>query len=81
MLFVSQKTAALEGVRQRMQATGLGNYCLEVHSTKAEKSSVLEQLSTAWRERNLVIEEHWSTATGDLRKKSDQLNRLFSALH
>ncbi|MGY4430990.1 hypothetical protein ACVWWO_003467 [Bradyrhizobium sp. F1.13.1] len=50
-----------------MQATGLGNYCLEVHSTKDEKSSVLEQLSTAWRERNLVTEEHWSMATGDLR--------------
>jgi hypothetical protein len=44
VLFVSQKTAALEVVRQRMQAIGLGNYCLEVHSTKAQKSSVLEQL-------------------------------------
>src|ERR1700722_11147626 len=81
VLFVSQKTAALEVVRQRMQAVGLGNYCLEVHSTKAQKSSVLEQLATAWRERNLVTEEHWSTAAGDLKKKRDQLNRLVSALH
>jgi very-short-patch-repair endonuclease len=81
VLFVSQKTAALEVVRQRMQAIGLGNYCLEVHSTKAQKSSVLEQLATAWRERNLVTEEHWSTAAGDLKKKRDQLNRLVSALH
>ncbi|WP_377828173.1 hypothetical protein ACFKHW_29800 [Bradyrhizobium lupini] len=30
---------------------------------------MLEQLSTAWRERKLVTEEHWSTATGDLRKE------------
>jgi very-short-patch-repair endonuclease len=81
VLFVSQKTAALEVVRQRMQGVGLGNYCLEVHSTKAQKSSVLEQLATAWRERNLVTEEHWSTAAGDLKKKRDQLNRLVSALH
>ena len=81
VLFVSQKTAALEVVRQRMQGIGLGNYCLEVHSTKAQKSSVLEQLATAWRERNLVTEEHWSTAAGDLKKKRDQLNRLVSALH
>lgn len=81
VLFVSQKTAALEVVRQRMQAIGLGNYCLEVHSTKAQKSSVLEQLATAWRERNLVTEEHWSTAAGDLRRKRDQLNRLVAALH
>jgi very-short-patch-repair endonuclease len=81
VLFVSQKTAALEVVRRRMNAIGLGSYCLEVHSTKAQKSSVLEQLATAWRERNLVTEEHWSAAAGDLKKKRDQLNRLVSALH
>jgi very-short-patch-repair endonuclease len=81
VLFVSQKTAALEVVRQRLQGVGLGNYCLEVHSTKAQKSSVLEQLATAWRDRNLVTEEHWSAAAGDLRKRRDQLNQLVSALH
>ncbi|MET4356419.1 very-short-patch-repair endonuclease [Bradyrhizobium sp. RT9b] len=81
VLFVSQKTAALEVVRQRMQAIGLGNYCLEVHSTKAQKSSVLAQLATAWRERNLVTEEHWSAAANELKRRRDQLNRLVSALH
>ncbi|MDI4237762.1 DUF3320 domain-containing protein [Bradyrhizobium sp. Arg237L] len=81
VLFVSQKTAALEVVRQRMQAIGLGNYCLEVHSTKAQKSSVIEQLATAWRERNLVTEEHWSAAAGELKRRRDQLNKLVSALH
>ena len=81
VLFVSQKTAALEVVRKRMQGVGLGSYCLEVHSTKAQKSSVLEQLATAWRERNLVTEEHWSNAASDLKKRRDQLNKLVSALH
>ncbi|WP_342740060.1 DUF3320 domain-containing protein [Bradyrhizobium sp. B117] len=81
VLFVSQKTAALEVVRQRMHAIGLGNYCLEVHSTKAQKSIVIEQLATAWRERNLVTEEHWSTAASELKRRRDQLNKLVSALH
>jgi very-short-patch-repair endonuclease len=81
VLFVSQKTAALEVVRQRMQGVGLGNYCLEVHSTKAQKSNVLEQLGVAWRERNVVTEDHWATATGELGKKREQLNKLVSALH
>jgi hypothetical protein len=81
VLFVSQKTAALEVVRQRMNSIGLGSYCLEVHSTKAQKSSVLEQLATAWRERDEVTEEHWSAAAGNLKAKRDQLNRLVSALH
>jgi hypothetical protein len=81
VLFVSQKTAALEVVRQRMNSIGLGSYCLEVHSTKAQKSSVLEQLATAWRERDEVTEEHWSSAAGDLKAKRDQLNKLVFALH
>lgn len=81
VLFVSQKTAALEVVRQRMHAIGLGNYCLEVHSTKAQKSSVLEQLATAWRERNIVTEEHWTAAASELKRRRDQLNKLVSALH
>uniref|UniRef100_A0A973WVA5 DUF3320 domain-containing protein n=1 Tax=Bradyrhizobium quebecense TaxID=2748629 RepID=A0A973WVA5_9BRAD len=81
VLFVSQKTAALEVVRQRMNSIGLGSYCLEVHSTKAQKSSVLEQLASAWRERDEVTEEHWSSAAGDLKAKRDQLNKLVSALH
>jgi very-short-patch-repair endonuclease len=81
VLFVSQKTAALEVVRQRMQGVGLGNYCLEVHSTKAQKSNVLDQLGVAWRERNVVTEDHWAAAAGELAKKRQQLNKLVSALH
>ena len=81
VLFASQKTAALEVVRKRMNSIGLGNYCLEVHSTKAQKSSVLEQLATAWRQRDEVTEEHWSATAGDLKTKRDQLNKLVSALH
>ncbi|WP_407156581.1 DUF3320 domain-containing protein [Bradyrhizobium sp. STM 3557] len=81
VLFVSQKTAALEVVRHRMQAIGLGNYCLEVHSTKAQKSSVLEQLATAWRERDVATEDDWASATSELARKRNQLNKLVSALH
>ncbi|KYG97525.1 hypothetical protein [Bradyrhizobium sp. DOA1] len=81
VLFVSQKTAALEAVRQRMHAIGLGNYCLEVHSTKAQKSRVLEQLAAARREHNLVTEEHWSAAASEPKRRRDQLNKLVSALH
>jgi Protein of unknown function (DUF4011)/AAA domain len=81
VLFVSQKTAALEVVRRRMDYVGLGNYCLEVHSTKAQKSVVIEQLATAWRNRKTATEQDWAAATDDLKKKRDELNRLVSALH
>jgi hypothetical protein len=81
VLFVSQKTAALEVVRRRLNDIGLGGYCLEVHSTKAQKSSVIEQLATAWCERGGADEESWTAANAELKAKRDELNRLVSALH
>ena len=81
VLFVSQKTAALEVVRRRMDHVGLGDYCLEVHSTKAQKSVVIEQLARAWSTRKTATEQDWATATTDLKKKRDELNRLVAALH
>jgi very-short-patch-repair endonuclease len=81
VLFVSQKTAALEVVRRRLDNIGIGDYCLEVHSTKAQKSSVVAQLANAWRERSGADEGAWSVANAQLASKRDELNRLVSALH
>ena len=63
VLFVSQKTAALEVVQRRLRDIGLGDYCLEVHSTKAQKSEVLGQLKTAWYERKVPTIDEWDGAT------------------
>lgn len=81
VLFVSQKTAALEVVQRRLKDIGLGEYCLEVHSTKAQKSSVLAQLKTAWHERATPSVDAWPEATSELAGLRDQLNALVHALH
>lgn len=44
VLFVAEKMAALEVVKRRMQNVGLGALCLELHSNKANKKAVLEEL-------------------------------------
>ncbi|WP_422508505.1 DUF3320 domain-containing protein [Stenotrophomonas sp. GZD-301] len=44
VLFVSEKMAALEVVKRRLENVGLGPLCLELHSNKANKRSVLEEL-------------------------------------
>lgn len=44
VLFVAEKMAALEVVHERLAAAKLGPICLELHSRKSSKSSVLEQL-------------------------------------
>ncbi|KGN37504.1 DUF3320 domain-containing protein [Knoellia subterranea] len=47
VLFVSEKAAALEVVRNRLAHVGLENYLLELHSHKASRKEVAAQLATA----------------------------------
>lgn len=45
VLFVAEKLAALEVVKRRLDALGLGPMALELHSHKSDKKSVLADLS------------------------------------
>lgn len=44
VLFVSEKLAALEVVRDRLNRAGLGIFCLELHSHKTRKRALLDDL-------------------------------------
>jgi very-short-patch-repair endonuclease/DNA polymerase III delta prime subunit len=44
VLFVSEKLAALEVVKKRLEAVGLGAIVLEIHSNRTRRNSVFEQL-------------------------------------
>lgn len=44
VLFVSEKMAALEVVKRRLDHIGMGDACLELHSHKANKKALLEEL-------------------------------------
>lgn len=44
VLFVSEKIAALEVVKNRLDEIGLGSYLLELHSAKAKRSVVAQDL-------------------------------------
>ena len=45
VLFVSEKMAALEVVKRRLDSVGLGDACLELHSHKTAKKVVLDELA------------------------------------
>ncbi|MGL4673292.1 MAG: DUF4011 domain-containing protein, partial [Wohlfahrtiimonas sp.] len=47
VLFVAEKMAALNVVKNRLDRAGIGEFCLELHSYKANKTSVLEDLNSA----------------------------------
>ncbi len=46
VLFVAEKKAALEVVRTRLEKSGLGDFCLELHSHKTQKGKLHADLLT-----------------------------------
>jgi very-short-patch-repair endonuclease len=47
VLFVAEKMAALEVVHERLVRAGFGEFCLELHSTKANKRAVMQELAAS----------------------------------
>jgi len=67
VLFVSEKMAALEVVKRRLDKIGLGDACLELHSQKSNKKALLAELKRVYglgepklddisSERNILLE-------------------------
>jgi very-short-patch-repair endonuclease len=81
ILFVAEKMAALNVVYRRMQKIGLSHLCLELHSNKANKRAVLDQLGSSWQKRNGLSVVDWAAQVAELKKKKDQLNAYVRALH
>lgn len=81
VLFVSEKTAALEVVYRRLRDIGLSQFCLELHSNKAKKTDVLNQLRSAWDSAGEKTEQEWTQQARELETMRDKLNRFVSHLH
>ncbi|SDW74070.1 DUF3320 domain-containing protein [Paracoccus sanguinis] len=81
VLFVSEKMAALDVVHRRLAKAGLGDLCLELHSAKANKKGVLQQLDRAWRSREVLSQESWEAKARELKRARDKLNGFVAALH
>jgi len=47
VLFVAEKMAALQVVHSRISSIGLGEFCLELHSSKANKRQVMKEIAAA----------------------------------
>jgi len=45
VLFVAEKMAALNVVKDRLDKAGLGDFCLELHSHKTQKQKILSDLN------------------------------------
>lgn len=81
VLFVAEKMAALRVVYRRMEKVGLDHLCLELHSNKANKKAVLDQLRMATDKREEAKSEGWAESVRVLKDKRDRLNSFVKALH
>ncbi len=82
VLFVAEKAAALSVVYKRLCRIGLGAYCLELHSNKANKRLVLEQFKTAREQSELPVHAtRWEQVVRQLLKLRARLNALPESLH
>ena len=79
VLFVSEKMAALEVVKRRLDNVGLGDVCLELHSQKTKKKIVLEELKRSLDlgepKRNLPLD------INELVRNQEKLNNYSKAVN
>lgn len=81
VLFVSEKMAALDVVHRRLVQVGLGDFCLELHSHKANKKEVIEAFRKSLERGRRTQVRDWSERSQELQKLRSHLNALVRELH
>ena len=79
VLFVSEKTAALDIVKRRLSDNNLGVFCLDLHSERGRKSSVYDQLRQSVEDFRTV--EDPELDYDSLSRRREELNAIVRALH
>lgn len=81
VLFVAEKAAALDVVYRRLKAYGLSDACLELHSNKSDRKSVITQLGAAWDRASDADDSEWIRLTDSLNIHRNELNQYVYELH
>ncbi len=81
VLFVAEKQAALSVVKKRLDGIGIGDFCLELHSNKTNKTEVLQRLTSTLA----MAEEKDAVRLGEksvtIAKLKEELSEPLLALH
>jgi hypothetical protein len=81
VLFVAEKQAALEVVKRRLDAIGLGAFSLELHGAKQSMNTIREQLRESLRLRVATDPHAWALADTRLRSAISELERYPARVH
>ncbi len=81
VLFVAEKMAALEVVQKRLAGLGIGDFCLELHSNKAVKRDVLNQLKRGMDIRVWGMSTDYAQKISEIHEMRMQLDSYAKVLH
>lgn len=81
VLFVAEKMAALSVVQSRLAKIGLDAFCLELHSNKASKRHVLEQLNKALHVTHIIAPAEYKETADKIFAERKVLIEYIQSLH
>jgi len=81
VLFVAEKMAALSVVQKRLQAIGVDPFCLELHSNKSKKSTVLAQLKARTEVIGRLSPTEYLAESERLHTLRSELSKYVEVLH
>ncbi|MBQ9429485.1 MAG: DUF4011 domain-containing protein [Clostridia bacterium] len=81
VLFVSEKMAALQVVYRRLQEAHLGEFCLPLHSYKANKKEIIEQIGANLSLKQPRVKDAEIAKLEDLFITREELNDYARQLH
>ena len=81
VLFVSEKMAALQVVYNRLANVGLSDFCMTLHSHKANKKAVLQELANSISIERKKVKEEALAQLEILQRKREELNEYQNELH
>ena len=81
VLFVSEKMAALQVVYKRLSELGLAEFCLALHSHKANKKQVLDDLQNTLSLKKTRVKQEAIEELDRLNLERTELNQYVAELH
>ena len=81
VLFVAEKKAALDVVKKRLDSIGIGEFCLELHSNKTDKTDVLRRLEQTLALAGAEDAAGFSERAKELVALREELRAPMRALH
>lgn len=82
VLFLAEKQAALEVVKKRLETAGIGDFCLELHSHKAQRKEAIESLRVRCEMSATALGSNaWRNDLEQLRSVRGRMGEYLHSLH